>query len=187
MCALPVRIAVRKIPPSVTEEEFRALKPITKILSRGGSVQFYPAEIVGQTAAPASAFAVVTLSESELGGALTELEGITFQQPYDTSSNKTYHPVVELAPIKVLSTISQIQEKARVADIDDDPEFVAFAKNYETGFIPETDAVISAEEMNEPEYDAEKLEALWRNRPGNGQRGKAPRGRGGKGRGNGRK
>lgn len=163
-----VRIAVRKIPPTVTESDFKALKPISKVLADGrGTVQFYSAEMIGTTAAPASAFAIVTLNDMESGPLIAELEAITFQQPYDTGSGKTYHPLIEFAPIKNLFTNTQV--KTKVADIDDDPEFVAFAKNYETGFIPATDAYVSSEEINTPAYDAAKLEALWRNRPSNGK------------------
>lgn len=159
------RIAIRKIPPSVTEDEFKKLKQVAKILAENrGSLQFYSAAMVGDTSAPASAFAIITLfNVAEVGMVCSELETLTFPQPYDPSGSKTFHPVIERAPIASLSVDVQVQEKTKVADIEDDPDFAAFVKDYENGFVPETNAYVTEDQLHsEQPYDAAKIEELFR-------------------------
>lgn len=127
-----LRVAVRKIPPSVTEEEFKGMTPIANILAeKRGSVQFYSAKMVGKTAGPAFAFAIVTLEDGDADSLISELENITFLS--HEAGSKQCHPVIERAPIKVLPTSTN--GKAKIIDIDNNPDFVEFAQKYASGSV----------------------------------------------------
>jgi hypothetical protein len=188
------RVICRKLPPTMTEEFFRGLDFVRTLLDNNyATVQFLSAELVGPTAAPPSAAAIVTIfppcnSDSAMVPRfIAQISQHRFEHPMRPTATL---PEVEWAPLQRLpAPPSQQSQTKPPPSIDEDPEFMAFAKDYETNHIPPTDQLLSSEEVERSpdvidggrvvDYLNEKLGM----REARGKRGKKVRGRG-RGRGN---
>jgi hypothetical protein len=115
---------------------------------RIATIQFYPAELIGDTAAPPSSTAIVTFfdgPDSLVSDFAKQISTQTFQLPL---KDAWVQPQVEYAPVQILPPEGQPMQK-QLALIDEDPEFRQFAKDYGTSHIPATDSLLSHEEIVE--------------------------------------
>jgi hypothetical protein len=143
------RVICRKLPPTVTEEAFKNIDIVRRLMEdRIATVQFYPADLIGGTAAPPSAIAIVTFfdgSDIVVNGFARQISACTFQLPL---KDARVQPQVEYAPVQILPPEGQPMQK-QLALIDEDPEFRQFAKDYGTSHIPATDSLLSHEDIVE--------------------------------------
>jgi hypothetical protein len=143
------RIICRKLPPTVTEDAFKSIDCVRRLLDgHSATVQFYAAELVGDTAAPPSATAIITLFEGSEGlfrEFVQTMSAQTFQLPF---KDTRVPPQIELAPVQVLPPEGPSLQR-QLAAIDDDPEFMQFARDYGNSHIPATDSLMSHEEIIE--------------------------------------
>jgi hypothetical protein len=145
-----MRVICRKLPPTVTEETFTSLECVRSLLDGGlATVQFLSAEIVGPTAAPPSAAAVVTIFPPVTDGLMViRFSQEISQQRFEYAvSRGAVLPEVEWAPLQRLPAPPTLPSSKPPLPIDEDPEFMAFAKDYETNYVPLTDHLLSSEEI----------------------------------------
>jgi hypothetical protein len=149
---VPMRVICRKLPPTVTEEAFTSLDCVRSLIDGGlATVQFLSAEFVGPTAAPPSAAAVVTIFPPVTDGMMVirftqQISQQRFEHPMRPG---TVLPEVEWAPLQRLPAPPTPSPSKPPPSIDEDPEFMAFAKDYETNYVPLTDQLLSSEEIDQ--------------------------------------
>jgi hypothetical protein len=158
------RIICRKLPPTVTEEAFKNIEFVRSLVDQCvATVQFYQADIVGDTSAPPSATAIITIfggSESFINDFTSLMAQQKFPHPLKQSPTS---PQVELAPVQTLPPEPPVPPvQKQLASIDEDPDFMQFAKDFGTSYIPATDSLLSHEEiLQDPVLDsANVLRAL---------------------------
>lgn len=125
------RLCLRKIPMSVTEEEFLTIPCIARAIRDGGArVDFYSAELVGETSAVPSSTALVTFkNEKELDQFRPEFERIEF------NTQPIYRPQVEYAPIRTIPQTTTHMQRS-LPSIDEEQEFMEFKAKLEETTTP---------------------------------------------------
>jgi hypothetical protein len=149
MRPLHTRIICRKLPPTVTEDLFRNIDFVRNLVDQYiATVQFYPADLIGDTAAPPSATAIISIfggSEQLIADFTAQLSRQTFSHPLKPTP---ITPQVEFAPVQGLPSEALPQSvQKQLASIDDDPDFMQFAKDYGSSHIPATDSLLTHEEI----------------------------------------
>jgi hypothetical protein len=170
----------------MTEEAFTSLKCVRSFLDGGlATVQFLSAEIVGPTAAPPSAAAVVTIFPPVTGGMMVirfsqQISQQRFEHPMRPG---TVLPEVKWTALQRLPAPPIPSPPKAPPSIDEDTEFMAFAKDYEMNYVPLTDQLLSSEEIkHSPDtIDGGRVLDLLNEKLGmrdvGGKRGKKGRGR----------
>jgi hypothetical protein len=156
------RIICRRLPPTVTEDQFRNLECVKTLLDTDlATLQFYSADLIGDTPAPSSATAIVTVfAPANASRFLAQISAQRFAHPLHPSP---VAPLVEFAPLQRLPPPPQglQQPPARPpAPIEEDPEFMQFAKDYEVHHIPPTDALMSPEEFEHDGFEIDDTGVL---------------------------
>jgi hypothetical protein len=156
------RIVCRRLPPTVTEEQFRSLACVKILLDADlATLQFYTADLIGDTAAPSSATAIITLfAPADARSFIAQLSALRFPHPLHPSP---VAPLVELAPLQRLPQPPQgpVQPPAKPpAPIEEDPEFMQFAKDYELRHVPPTDALMSPEDFGQDGFEIDDTGVL---------------------------
>lgn len=165
-----VRVCVRRLPPDVTEKSFRELHPVREVLGLEGSeLCFYSPEQIGETSAPLSAMAMVVLPAERAQAFYDGMKAVRFTLPFSNGGKAGC--VVEWAPM--YRPLGKAAPTGKVAEIDNDPDFVAFTKSFDMSYTPATDQAAAASE--EPVYeDIPSAEEYWKrftNTGGGGQGG----------------
>lgn len=153
------RICARKLPPSLSEDEFLKTDIIANFIQKNIiSVKYYPAEAIGDTSAPASSMAIITITADDF----------TFKQFTDSLSKQTFKMTycdpkpaqIEYAPCQSLSVRynqQQVNNNRQIAPIDKDPEFIEFSSKFEESYTPQTDALPDKLELDDDdELNAER-------------------------------
>lgn len=140
----PVRIVCRKLPPTMTEDDFRNIDCVRAFLDEGKmTLRFYPEYVFGETAAPPSATAVATFPQkshaNQFAAAMAEK---TFEAPF----TERVHIAVELAPLQ--SRMGNMRQPVKqLPSIDEDSEFQKFAAAYEAGLQQSEGRIMTVEEL----------------------------------------
>jgi hypothetical protein len=133
----------------VTEEYFRNLECVRHLLdAEFATLQFYPADLIGDTAAPSSAMAIVTIFDLSLSRIfLSQIAEQRFVHPLQPNPIQA---LIELAPLQRLPLVPQGSAQTalkQLAPIEEDPEFMQFAKDYDVHHVPPGDQLLSREEL----------------------------------------
>jgi hypothetical protein len=154
------RVICRRLPPTVTEEQFRSMECVRVLLeTEVATLQFYSADLIGGTAAPSSATAILTIFEpNSVRWFCSAISQQRFAHPLQAAP---VAPVVELAPLQQLPPLPPAHPPARpLAPIDDDAEFMQFAREYEVHHIPPTDQLVPPEEFANDGYEIDDTGVL---------------------------
>lgn len=152
------RVCARKLPPTLSEDEFLKTDLIANYIeNKIISVKYYPAEAIGDTSAPASSMAIITITADDL----------TFKKFTDALSQQTFKMTycepktaqIELAPCQNLSVRynqQQANNSRQMIPIDKDPEFIEFSSKFEESYTPPADAVLEKLEIDsDDQFNAE--------------------------------
>lgn len=153
-----VRVCVRRLPPDVTEKSFRELPPVRDVLGLEGSeLCFYSPEQIGDTSAPLSAMAMIVLPAERAQAFYDGMKAVRFTLPFSNGGKAGC--VVEWAPM--YRPLGKAAPTGKVAEIDNDPDFVAFTKSFDMSYTPATDqaAAASAPQVDE---DMPTAEEFWK-------------------------
>lgn len=153
------RVCVRKLPPSLSEEEFLQTEVIANFIQKNKiTVKYYPAEAIGDTSAPASSMAIITITA----------DNFAFKQFTDSLTKQTFKMTycdpkpaqIEFAPCQNLAIRNaqpQGNNNRQTVPIDKDPEFIEFSSKFEDSYTPPTDALPDKSELEEnDEVNAER-------------------------------
>lgn len=169
-------MCVRGLPPDVTEAQFRAIPHVQKVLNDPDSALFfYTPEAIGDTPGPALAMAIVSMPQKQCREFYDKMKECKFQHPF--KHGEEVRPVVELAPFPQPQQAKKPVQQGKIASIDDDPEFVKFAKDYEMSLTPATDRGKEAM-VSEPEVSEAAIEEYARKLTNGGEHGSRRGGRG---------
>ncbi|KAH0789903.1 regulator of nonsense transcripts 3B [Histomonas meleagridis] len=140
------RIICRKLPPTLSEAEFNEVDCVKMFVTqRIASVQFYSAEIIGDTSAPPSAMAIVSFYDEACAQQfITMMMQKTFLMPF----GEQRPCVIEYAPMMKLPLPQQQSHRKQLPSIEDDSEFKKFAEDYENNLIPESEKLMTVEDIN---------------------------------------
>ena len=157
---------MRKLPPTLTEQEFFRIPQIAQMKSnqkiKNLQFKFYSAEMVGETAAPPSSMAMVSFSCNHLTYTrlTNDLAKIKFNKP-NVGSQVEYNHQIEQAPcfdLLVKPSPNQNHPQRPPPPIDNDPEFINFCKEFDSKFKLPTDQLIKPEKLNESDtVDSKKV------------------------------
>lgn len=144
------RICCRKLPPTLSEDEFLKTEIIANYITNNIiSVKYYPAEAIGDTSAPASSMAMISITADDftLKQFIDSLSQQTFKMTY--CEPKTAQ--IEYAPCQGLSVRPSQQQynNRQLQPIDKDPEFINFSSKFEESFVPLTDAMLDKSIVDE--------------------------------------
>lgn len=132
------RIVLRKMPPAINHDNFIAIPVIRSLIeNKKATVDVYPSDIVGETSAACTAFAVINgsnFTEEDV----KQLSEITLDLPF---GGRQVHPEVEFAPIQM--NVDRYKHNTKqLPSIDDDPEFATFAKKYKEKMMIPTENLV---------------------------------------------
>ncbi|OHS93012.1 hypothetical protein TRFO_40685 [Tritrichomonas foetus] len=152
-----VRIICRKLPPTLSEEDFCRIDFIRNYInSKVISVKYYQSDLVGDTSAPSSSTAIVTVHDQST----IQLICLNLaQQKFTMSYGEPVLAQIEYAPCQSLNIpYQQPPPQKPLPSIDEDPDFIAFSREFETSFVPPTDALLEQKDVEAEEtLDASKM------------------------------
>lgn len=152
----PFKICCRKLPPTLTKEEFCNIDLIQKYSQNNPiDIKYYPAEMVGDTAAPPTSMAMITIN-GDYQNTEVFLQRLS-KQKFKFHTGESISPQIEAAPCQSLFIKNHPTQPKQPAPIDNDPDFVSFCKTFEESFTPETDVNLDTLLDDDDSIDPNKM------------------------------